>query len=32
MCKNYIAQYKHEKEIFDVKERHHIDELELETS
>ena len=29
--KDYIAQYKHEKEIFDLKERHDIDELELET-
>ena len=24
--KEYIAQYKHEKEIFDLKERHDIDE------
>ena len=30
--KDYIAQYKHEKEIFDLKERHAIDELDLETS
>ena len=30
--KEYIAQYKHDKEIFDSKERHDIDELELETS
>ena len=30
--KDYIAQYKHEKEIFDLKERHEIDELDLETS
>ena len=29
--KEYIAQYKHEKEIFDLKERHDIDELDLET-
>ena len=28
--KEYIAQYKHEKEIFDLKERHDIDELEIE--
>ena len=26
--KEYIAQYKHVKEIFDLKERHDIDELE----
>ena len=26
----YIAQYKHEKEIFDLKERHDIDELDIE--
>ena len=26
--KEYIAQYKHDKEIFDLKERHAIDELE----
>ena len=26
----YIAQYKHEKEIFDLKERHDVDELEIE--
>ena len=30
--KDYIAQYKHEKEIFDLKEWHDIDELDLETS
>ena len=30
--KDYIAQYRHEKEIFDLKERHDIDELELEMS
>ena len=30
--KGYIAQYKHEKEIFDLKERHNIDKLHLETS
>ena len=29
--KDYIAQYIHEKEIFDLKERHDIDELDLET-
>ena len=29
--KDYIAQYKHEKEIFDLKQRHDIDELDLET-
>ena len=29
--KNYIAQYKHEKEIFDLKERHDIHKLDLET-
>ena len=28
--KEYIAQYKHEKEIFDLKERHDIEELEIE--
>ena len=28
--KEYIAQYKHDKEIFDLKERHDIDELETE--
>ena len=28
--KEYIAQYKHNKEIFDLKERHDIDELEKE--
>ena len=27
--KEYIAQYKHEKEIFDLKERHDTDELEM---
>ena len=27
--KEYIVQYKHEKEIFDLKERHDIDELEI---
>ena len=32
MLKDYIAQYKHEKEIFDLKERHDIGELDLETS
>ena len=26
MLKEYIAQYKHEKEVFDLKERHDIDE------
>ena len=26
--KEYIAQYKHDKQIFDLKERHDIDELE----
>ena len=30
--KGYIAQYKHDKEIFDLKERHDIYELDLETS
>ena len=29
--KEYIAQYKHEKEIFDLKERHDMDKLDLET-
>ena len=29
--KEYFAQYKHEKEIFDLKERHDIDKLDLET-
>ena len=29
---DYIAQYKHEKEIFDLKERHDIVEIVLETS
>ena len=28
--KEYIAQYKHEKEIFDLKERHNIDELQIQ--
>ena len=28
--KEYIAQYKHDKEIFDLKERYDIDELEIE--
>ena len=28
--KNYIVQYKQEKEIFDLNERHDIDELEIE--
>ena len=28
--KEYIAQYKHDKETFDLKERHDIDELEKE--
>ena len=28
--KEYISQYKHDKEIFDMKERHDIDELETE--
>ena len=28
--KEYIAQYKHDKEIFDLKERHDLDELETE--
>ena len=31
MFKDYIAQYKHGEEIFDLKERHNIDELDLET-
>ena len=30
--KEYISQYKHQKEIFDLKERHDINELDLETS
>ena len=30
--KSYISQYKQEKEIFDLKERHDIDELEIEIS
>ena len=29
--KDYISQYKHGKEIFDLKERPDIDELDLET-
>ena len=29
--KEYISQYKHHKEIFDLKERHDINELDLET-
>ena len=29
--KEYIAQYKHEKEIFELKERHDIDTLEIES-
>ena len=28
--KEYISQYNHDKEIFDLKERHDIDELETE--
>ena len=28
--KEYIGQYKHEREIFDLKERHDIDELQIE--
>ena len=28
--KEYISQYKHDKEIFDLKERHDIEELEKE--
>ena len=28
--KEYIAQHKHDKEIFDLKERHDIDKLEIE--
>ena len=28
--KEYIAQYKHEKEIFNLKERHDIDELDID--
>ena len=28
--KEYISKYKHDKEIFDLKERHDIDELEKE--
>ena len=30
--KEHIAQYKHKKEIFDLKERHDIDNLDVETS
>ena len=30
ILKEYIVQYKHEKEIFYLKERHDIDELEIE--
>ena len=29
--KEYISQYKHQKEIYDLKERHDINELDLET-
>ena len=29
--KEYISQYKHQREIFDLKERHDINELDLET-
>ena len=29
--KEYISQYKHQKEIFDLKERHDINELDLDT-
>ena len=32
MLKDYFAQYKHEKEIADLKGRHDIDKLDLETS
>ena len=32
ILKDYITQHKHEKEIFDLKERHDIVELDLETS
>ena len=32
ILKEYISQYKHDKEIFDLKERHDIDELETEFS
>ena len=32
MLKDYIAQYKHEKEILDLKEKHDIDKLDLEMS
>ena len=28
--KEYINQYKHDSEIFDLKERHDIDELDIE--
>ena len=31
MLKEYIAQCKHEKEIFDLKERHDMNKLDLET-
>ena len=30
ILKEYISQYKHQKEIFDFKERPHINELDLE--
>ena len=30
ILKEYIAQYKHDKEIFDLKERHDIDDFETE--
>ena len=30
MLKEYIIQCKHDKEIFDLKERHDLDELEIE--
>ena len=30
--KEYISQYKHQKEIFDLKQRHDISKLDLETS
>ena len=29
--KEYISQYKHQKEIYDLKERHDINELDLKT-
>ena len=32
ILKEYIAQHKHEKEIFDLKERHDIEELDIEFS